>query len=87
MILDGSDTISGHVPVDSAEKLEETGPAKDDEHLPQTAWTRAPPAPKGEGTSHQSIRLHQMWRDFEESLLQHRIGARAAFDESGHSEV
>jgi len=41
--------------MDSAEKLEETGPAEsdreeEDEHISQTAWTPTPPKPKGEGT-------------------------------------
>jgi len=58
MILDESDTIPGHVPAeDSAEKLEETGRAEEeDEHLPQTTWIPAPPAPQEERTE-PSVRL------------------------------
>jgi len=75
MILDGNDSIPGHVPVqiakDSAEKLEETGPAEydseeKDEHLSQTARTPATPSPKGEGTEpsvHTTISdVGRLWR-------------------------
>jgi len=51
MILDGSETIPGHVRYQCKGHSQEARGerASEDEHLPQTAWTPAPPAPKGEG--------------------------------------
>jgi len=63
---------------DSAAKLEETEPAEKDseenEHLRRPLGHLHLRHPKERGQSHRSVRPHQMWGDFEESRLQHRIG-------------